>query len=105
MKSGDKISDRQIELIQGSANILMEELYLSKEEALQLISDSLKQQLQESNVTFAFLELSGIPARQAFVRNLVYRVETKINASFNLPKEKIKKAIDRFVKLFRDSLN
>ena len=41
MGNGEKLSPRQIQLIQGAAATLIEQLFLSKEEALNVISDSL----------------------------------------------------------------
>jgi len=98
MGNGEKLSPRQIQLIQDAAAILIEQLFLSKEEALSVISDSLKEELKTSNVSFEFLEIGSLSYRQAFIRKLVYRVESKVNALKSLPPERIKTAIDMFVK-------
>lgn len=100
---GDKLSPRQIQLIQGAAAILIEQLYLSKEEALSIISESLREELKASNVSFEFLEIGSLSYRQAFVRKLVHRVEIKINTFKNLPPERIKTAIELFVKMLYES--
>lgn len=96
---GDTVSPRQIQLIQGAAAILIEQLYLSKEEALTIISESLREELKSSNVLFEFLEIGSLSYRQAFIRNLVSRVESKLIITKNLPTSKIKSAIDIFVKM------
>ena len=56
----------------------MEHLYLSKEEAIVLISESLKKELKESKVMFEFLEIGTLAYRQSFYSNLVNRVEVKL---------------------------
>lgn len=101
--SGDKLSPRQIQLIQGTAAILMEQLFLSKEEALSIISESLREELKASNVSFEFLEIGSLSYRQSFIRKLVHRVEIKINTIKTLPTEKVKQAIDLFVKMLYQS--
>ncbi|HMV44259.1 MAG TPA: hypothetical protein PKD50_17110, partial [Leptospiraceae bacterium] len=73
----EKLSDRQIALIQGSAFILTEHLNFSKEEAFKIISESLREELEASKVTFEFLEIGTIAYRQDFARKLVRRVERK----------------------------
>lgn len=98
----NKISPRQVQLIQGSATILMEILFLSKEEAIAVISESLKEELKASNVNFEYLELGSLSNRQVFIRNLVYRVEKKLETVARVSKDKIKQAIEKFVKLFYD---
>ncbi len=99
----DKISPRQVQLIQGSAKILMEMLYLTKEEALFVISESLKEELKSSNQTFEYLEIGSLSNRQIFVRNLVIRVEKKIFAIVKVPREKVSAAIETFIKMFHNS--
>jgi hypothetical protein len=99
MNNGDKLSPRQIQLIQGAAAILIEQLFLSKEEAIGVISEALKEELKASNVSFEFLEIGSLSYRQSFIRKLVHRVEIKINTFKNLPAERIKTAIDFFVKM------
>lgn len=99
MSAGDTVSPRQIQLIQGAAAILVDYLYLSKEEAITIISESLREELKESKVMFEFLEIGTISYRQTFVRNLVHRVEVKIVANKNVPQSRIKEGIDIFVKM------
>jgi urease gamma subunit len=99
MSNGDKVSPRQIQLIQGAAAILVDHLYLSKEEAIEIISDSLREELRESKVLFEFLEIGTISYRQTFIRNLVHRVEVKIIANKNVPQSRIKEGISIFVKM------
>jgi len=99
MSTGDIVSPRQIQLIQGAAVILVERLYLSKEEAISIISESLREELKESKVLFEFLEIGTLAYRQAFIRNLVHRVELKIVANKSVPHSRIKEGIDAFVKL------
>ncbi|MBP7284539.1 MAG: hypothetical protein KBA66_23340 [Leptospiraceae bacterium] len=100
---GDKLSPRQIQLIQGAAAILIEQLHLTKEEAFMIISESLKEELKASNVSFEFLEIGSLSYRQAFIRKLVNRVESKINLIKNFPSEKIKLAVEKFVKMIYES--
>lgn len=78
MGNGEKLSVRQIQLIQGTVAILIEQLSLSKEEALIVISESLREELKASNVSFEFLEIGSLSYRQTFVRKLVQRVEAKL---------------------------
>lgn len=99
MGMGDSVSPRQIQLIQGAASILVEHLYLSKEEAIVLISESLREELKESKVMFEFLEIGTLAYRQSFIRNLVNRVEVKLVANKNIPQSRIKEGIDIFVKM------
>lgn len=105
MSNANKISPRQMYLIEGSTKILMDTLFFSKEESLQIISMSLKEELQASNVTFEYLELGSLSARQVFYRNLLYRVEKKIAKQTNLPGDRIKNAIDQFMQMFYNSSN
>jgi hypothetical protein len=99
MSTGDSVSPRQIQLIQGAAAILVEHLYLTKEEAIVIISESLREELKESKVLFEFLEIGTLTYRQTFIRNLVNRVELKLVANKNIPQYKIKEGIDIFVKM------
>lgn len=101
--NSDKVSPRQLQLIQGSASILIEHLSLTKEEAISIISESLKEELKASNVLFEFLEIGSLTYRQSFARNLVYRVEKKVKARRNIPEQRIRNAIDIFVKMLYDS--
>ena len=103
MGNGEKLSPRQIQLIQGATKILIEQLLLSKEEALSIISESLKEELRASNVSFEFLEIGSLSYRQAFIRKLVNRVESKVNLFKSLPPERIKIGIDMFVKMLYSS--
>ncbi|MBK8398419.1 MAG: hypothetical protein IPL26_24650 [Leptospiraceae bacterium] len=103
MGNGEKLSVRQIQLIQGTVAILIEQLSLSKEEALIVISESLREELKASNVSFEFLEIGSLSYRQTFVRKLVQRVEAKISLFNNIPKERIKLAVDLFVKMLYES--
>lgn len=103
MGNVEKLSPRQIQLIQGATKILIEQLLLSKEEALSIISESLKEELRASNVSFEFLEIGSLSYRQAFIRKLVNRVESKVNLIKSLPPERIKIGIDMFVKMLYSS--
>ncbi|MCB1179262.1 MAG: hypothetical protein KDK36_16900 [Leptospiraceae bacterium] len=103
MNTSDRISARQIQLIQGAAKLLIDTLYLSKEDALGIITHSLKEELKASGVTFEYLELGSISNRQAFVRKLVYRVQKKLEEVGNISRDKINLAIEAFVKMFHES--
>lgn len=99
----EKLSERQVALIQGSAFILTEHLNLTKEEAIPIISESLKEELDASKVTFEFLEIGTISYRQDFARKLVRRVEKKILSIRNISPDKMRHAIDLFVKMLYES--
>jgi hypothetical protein len=100
---GESLSQRQIQLIQGTASILMEQLSLTREEAISIITESLREELKASNVSFEFLEIGTISYRQAFIRKLVDRVEIKIIINKNLPQQKIKAAINNFIQMLYES--
>jgi hypothetical protein len=99
MSQSGKISQRQIQIVQSATKILMEVFFISKEEALEIISTSLKEELDKSETTFELLEISSISYRQAFVRKLVHRVETNIRKNKNLRIDRINLAIEKFVQM------
>ncbi|HMV77683.1 MAG TPA: hypothetical protein PK453_18610 [Leptospiraceae bacterium] len=103
MAGADKLSERQVQLIQSAAGILMEHLYMSKEEAVAVIAESLREELKAGGLTFEFLEVNSLSYRQTFIRNLVYRVEKKLENIKTLRKEKIKSAVNIFLQMLHYS--
>jgi hypothetical protein len=101
--NGTHLSQRQIQLVQSTAAILMEKLLLSKEESISLISESLKEELSSSNITFEYLETNSKSYRISFIRNLVYRVEKKLENHRYLHPEEKRIAINSFVQLLHSS--
>jgi hypothetical protein len=97
------LSERQLQLIQGAASILIDGLYLSRQEAMTIIAESLKEELNSSGTTFEHLEINTKTFRIPFIRNLVYRVQKKLDANRSLHKEKVRTAINAFVQLLHES--
>lgn len=76
---------------------------MSKEEAVAVIAESLREELKTGGMTFEFLEVNSLSYRQTFIRNLVYRVEKKLENIKTLRKEKIKSAVNIFLQMLHYS--
>ncbi|MEM7184650.1 MAG: hypothetical protein AAF518_27390 [Spirochaetota bacterium] len=90
------------ELVQNATQILIEELTLTKEEALNILYESAAEELKERGITYDQIEQGSAPVRQAFVRKIIYRVEKKVRAIITVPKRKVEAAIERFFKYFQE---
>jgi len=97
------VSDRQLELIKEAAEILISETRLTKEEAIGLISNSIKKELVRRGTTLEALNISPKPDRTSYIRAVVQHVHEGIQTNPLWRTRHIDKLIERFYKVLHDS--
>ncbi|MCE9500844.1 MAG: hypothetical protein K8R21_10145 [Leptospira sp.] len=97
------ISERQFKLIQEAATLLVKDINLTTEEAVQLIAESLKKEMAKRSATMEALEHSAKSDRTAFVRALVHRVQLAIEGNPYWRSKNLPKTIEHFYKVMHDS--
>ncbi|TGL57883.1 hypothetical protein EHQ58_10775 [Leptospira ognonensis] len=97
------VSERQLELIKEAAEILIGESRLTKEEAIQLISASIKKELGKRATTLEALNGSPKSDRTSFIRAVVLHVEEGIQSNPEWRTRHIDKFIESFYKVLHDS--
>ncbi len=97
------ISDRQMELIQESAKLLMKDILLTQEEAMQIVITSLKKQLASKNLTMEAINARSRSDRTAFIRSVVYDVQITIEKNKDLRPKNLGKTIEDFYKILHYS--
>jgi polyribonucleotide nucleotidyltransferase len=97
------VSERQLELIKEAAEILISESRLTKEEAIQLISGSIKKELVKRGTTMEALNISPKPDRTSYIRAVVQHVQEGIQANPYWRTRNIDKLIETFYKALHDS--
>ncbi|GBF49925.1 hypothetical protein LPTSP4_14450 [Leptospira ryugenii] len=96
-------SERQLELIIDAAEILIAETRLTKEEAIQIISSSIKKELVKRNTSLEILNISPKPERTSFIRSVVKSVHESIQANPYWKMKNIEKVIESFYKVLHES--
>jgi|JI9StandDraft_2_1071091.scaffolds.fasta_scaffold916174_1 hypothetical protein len=97
------ISSRQLGLIQESAKLLMEDIRLTQEEAILLISNCLKKELQRRGITMETLELSAKSDRTSFIRAVVHHVQQKIEETPGWRSKNLPITIEKFYRALHKS--
>ncbi|BDA77985.1 hypothetical protein LPTSP3_g09150 [Leptospira kobayashii] len=97
------ISERQLELIKESAHLLVREINLTNEEAIQLISRCIKKELIKRNITMEMLNISPKPDRTSFIRAVVQHVQEAIQENPYWRTKHLNKSIESFYKVLHDS--
>ena len=97
------ISERQHKLIQEAANLLVKDINLTTEEAVQVIADSLKKELVKRAATMEALDHSTKSDRTAFVRAVVHRLQLAIEENPYWKSKNMPKMIEQFYKIMHDS--
>jgi len=97
------VSERQLELIKEAAEILIGDSRLTSEEAIQLISSSIKKELVRRGTTLESLNTSPKPDRTSFIRAVVQHVQEGIQANPYWRTRHIDKLIESFYKVLHDS--
>ncbi|WCL50459.1 hypothetical protein [Leptospira sp. GIMC2001] len=97
------ISERQLGLIQESAKLLIQDLRLTQEEAVMLISASLKKELVRRGVTMEALNMSAKSDRTSFIRSVVHHVQEKIEETPHWKSKNLTITIEKFYKILHSS--
>lgn len=97
------ISERQFDLIQEAAKLLMEDVRLTLEEAINLITTCIKIELVKRNVTMETLNASSLSDRTAFTRAIVHNVQQKIIENPNWRAKNLAASIEKFYKVLHKS--
>ncbi len=97
------VSDRQLELIKEAAEILIMESRLDKEEAILLISSSIRKELGHRGITLEALNLSTKSERTSFIRAVVSIVKDGIQSNPYWRSKQIDQMIEKFYKVLHDS--
>ncbi|WP_246843824.1 hypothetical protein [Leptospira biflexa] len=94
------LSEIQLKLIQESKGILVRNLHLTTEEAIEVISNAIKRELVARKITMEVLEISSLSVRTSFVRPVVKNVQDQIMKN---PKWKSNQ-VDRYIEKFYQTL-
>lgn len=97
------ISDRQLELLQGAAAVLVGSFQFTKEEAIGVIIAALKRECGEKQITLEALDIRPRAERASFVRGVVKHVQADLTLRKTWPKEHIAGAIANFMQVLHDS--
>ncbi|MBE7411034.1 MAG: hypothetical protein L6Q54_11095 [Leptospiraceae bacterium] len=97
------ISERQMELIQESAKLLMKDLLISHEESIQIVVAALKKQLAAKNLTMEAINSRSRSDRTSFIRSVVYEVQQTIENNKNYYPKNLTKTIEDFYKILHHS--
>ncbi|TGN18054.1 hypothetical protein [Leptospira idonii] len=99
------ISERQLGLIKESAHLLVNEINMTGEEAVQLISKCINKELNRRNTTMEMLNISSKPERTSFIRAVVQHVGDAIQENPYWRTKHLGKSIENFYKALHDSWN
>lgn len=98
-----KLSERQLELIQGAAEVLITELQLTHEEVLNLISSEMKKELLRQHTTMEDLNNRERSERTLFIRHLVHGVQQQLTSRETWGKGQIESTIRKFMEILHQS--
>lgn len=97
------ISERQLELIQDGAKLLMKDLLLTYEETIGIIIPCVKKQLVAKNLTLDALNLRSRSDRTTFIRSVVHEVQKTIENNPELRPKNLSLTIENFYKILHHS--
>lgn len=97
------LSPRQSKLVQGAAAVLVRDLNLSVEEAVALIGQALRAELESRKTTLDVLDVSSRAERASFVRAVVHRVQSALEARREWNSTHVRSAVEAFMEVLHSS--
>jgi len=91
------LSERQFELVNAGATVLLEHMQLTRDETTTIILTSLKRELDKRHTNLETLEFRPRSERTSFIRSVVHDVQVQIEAKGYWPKPLVQKAIAEFM--------
>lgn len=89
-------SEIQLKLIQESKGILVRNLHLTTEEAIEVISNAIKRELVVRKITMEVLEISSLSVRTSFVRAVVKNVQDQVMKNPKWKSNNVERYIEKF---------
>lgn len=99
------LSEIQMKLIQESKAILVKNLHLTNEEAIDVISKAIKRELILRKTTVETLEISALSVRTSFVRAVVKNVQDQIMKNPKWRTNQVDRYIEKFYQTMYKTLN
>ncbi|MCB1325129.1 MAG: hypothetical protein H7A21_09740 [Spirochaetales bacterium] len=90
-------SQRQLTLVQAAAHALVEQLYLTPEEAVEVIGRAVRDELAARQTTLEILEAGSLADRTAFVRVVVGRVTDHLKKRGQYSEDRVRRATGEFM--------
>ncbi|WP_246845245.1 hypothetical protein [Leptospira biflexa] len=90
------LSEIQLKLIQESKGILVRNLHLTTEEAIEVISNAIKRELVVRKITMEVLEISSLSVRTSFVRAVVKNVQDQVMKNPKWKSNNVERYIEKF---------
>ena len=90
------LSEIQLKLIQESKGILVRNLHLTTEEAIEVISYAIKRELVARKITMEVLEISSLFVRTSFVRAVVKNVQDQVMKNPKWKSNNVERYIEKF---------
>ncbi|MCW7469255.1 hypothetical protein [Leptospira kanakyensis] len=99
------LSDMQMKLIQESRVILVQNLHLTNEDAIAVISKAIKKELTIRKTTLELLEISTLSERTSFVRAVVKHVQDQIMENPEWRSNQVERYIEKFYQTLHKIMN
>lgn len=97
------LSERQLNLIQAAAEILITELKLTHVEVLEIISTSIKKELKRQNITMGVLNYRERSERAKFIRHVVHDVHFQLSGKKVWTELQLEGTIKKFMEALHNS--
>ncbi|TGL50267.1 hypothetical protein EHQ59_12800 [Leptospira kemamanensis] len=99
------LSEMQIKLIQASKSILVQNLHLTNEDAISVISIAIKSELHTRKTTLELLDISSLSERTSFVRAVVKNVQDQIMKNPEWRSNQVDRSIEKFYQTLHEIMH